>query len=267
VADVEVSRGYRSYRRYDGRRTVRVTAQIDEQLATSVGVNQRLQAAFADVETRYPEVDVRYGGEFEETGEAFANIRRAFPIALVAIYMILAALFRSYLQPLVVTAAIPFGLAGIVLGVGLLDYKVSFVLMYATLGLSGVVVNDSLVMVDFINRARRGGMPLLEAVRQSGARRFRPILLTTLTTVLALLPMALGLQGSSKTYGPFAASIVFGLIVAMVGTLFAVPLVYTALIVNQERIARRLRQWRGRDAPRQERVEPPVVIRPRSRAG
>jgi multidrug efflux pump subunit AcrB len=249
VADVEVTRGYRSYRRYDGRRTVRVTAHVDEQIATSLGVNQRLQAAFADVETRFPEVDVRYGGEFAETGEAFANIRRAFPIAFLAIYMILAALFRSYLQPLVVIAAIPFGLAGIVLGVGLLDYKVSFVLMYATIGLSGVVVNDSLVMVDFINRARRGGMPLLEAVRQSGVRRFRPILLTTLTTVVALLPMALGLQGSSKTYGPFAASIVFGLIVAMVGTLFAVPLVYTSLIVSQERAGRLWRRLRGRRTP------------------
>jgi HAE1 family hydrophobic/amphiphilic exporter-1 len=90
-----------------------------------------------------------------------------------------------------------------------------------------VVVNDSLVMVDFINRAQRGGMPLREAIRLSGSRRFRPILLTTLTTVTALLPMAIGLQGASKTYGPFAAAISFGLLVAMAGTLFVVPLVYT----------------------------------------
>ncbi|MEN8180916.1 MAG: efflux RND transporter permease subunit [Myxococcota bacterium] len=273
VADVEQSRGYRSYRRYDGRRTVRVTANVDEELATSVGVNQRLQAAFADVETRYPQVEVRYGGEFAETNESFAKLGRVFPIALLAIYMILAALFRSYLQPLVVTAAIPFGLAGIVIGVGLLDYRVSFVLMYATIGLTGVVVNDSLVMVDFINRARRAGMPLLEAVRQSGARRFRPILLTTLTTVVALLPMALGLQGSSKTYGPFAASIAFGLIVAMVGTLFAVPLVYTSLIVAQDRVARRWAHFRGHELPPSplEGLEPPrppapLAVRPRSRA-
>jgi multidrug efflux pump subunit AcrB len=124
---------------------------------------------------------------------------------------------------------------GVVFGVGLLGYKVSFILMYATLGLIGVVVNDSLVMVDFINRARAGGMPLRDAVRYSGALRFRPILLTTLTTVMALLPMAVGFGGESKTYGPFAASISFGLIVAMVGTLFAVPLAYTSLIEGVER--------------------------------
>ena len=152
--------------------------------------------------------------------------------------MILAALFRNYLQPVIVLSAIPFGFMGIVLGISLFDYSLSFVLVYASIGLTGVIVNDSLVMVDFINRARREGMELLEAVRLSGARRFRPILLTTLTTVTALLPMAVGLQGSSKTYGPFAASISFGMIVAMVGTLFAVPVVYTVLVHGQASLTR-----------------------------
>jgi HAE1 family hydrophobic/amphiphilic exporter-1 len=185
---------------------------------------------------RYPEVEVIYGGEFQETAKAFANLRAAFPVALLLIYMILAAQFRSYLQPLVVATAIPFGLMGVVAGVGLMGYTVSFDLLYATIGLTGVVVNDSLVMVDFINRARRDGMPLLEAVRQSGARRLRPILLTTFTTALALLPMALGLAGVSKSYGPFAAALTFGLMIAMFGTLFVVPLSYTSLIVLQDRL-------------------------------
>jgi len=236
VAEVEVARGYRAFHRYDGKRTVAVLAQVDNERATSLSANQGLQAHFADLETRHPQLDVRYGGEFEESGEAFADLGRAFPVALVAIYMILAALFRSYLQPLVVVTAVPFAFVGIVLGVSIFDYNVSFVLLYAAIGLTGVVVNDSLVMVDFINRARRDeGLELIEAVRQSGARRFRPILLTTLTTVVALLPMAFGLQGASKTYGPFAASISFGLIVATIGTLFAVPLAYTSLLSAQAR--------------------------------
>lgn len=249
VAEVEVTRGYRAFRRYDGKRTVSVLAQVDEKQETSITANQKLRAAFADLEQRFPELDVRYGGEFETTGEAFADLFRAFPVALVSIYMILAALFRSYFQPFVVVTAVPFAFLGIIVGVAALDYNVSFVLLYAAIGLTGVVVNDSLVMVDFINRARRDGMDLLEAVRQSGARRFRPILLTTLTTVVALLPMALGLQGSSKTYGPFAASIAFGLIVAMVGTLFAVPLSYTSLIVGQQRLAAAWDRFRGRTRP------------------
>jgi len=248
VADVELARGFLAYRRYDERRTVTVFAEVDDNVTTSASVNGRLRARFADVEIRYPGVSVDYSGEFESQGEAFADLARVFPVALVAIYMLLAALFRNYLQPIVVVAAIPFGLMGVVFGVGLLDYNVSFILMYATLGLTGVVVNDSLVMVDFINRARAGGMPLREAVRHSGALRFRPILLTTLTTVMALLPMALGFGGTSKTYGPFAASISFGLIFAMVGTLFGVPLVYTTLIEGQDRARawwRRVRRQAG----------------------
>ncbi len=238
VADVEITRGFLSYKRYDERRTVTVFADVDRDVTTPSAANQSLAARFADLEARYPGVEVKYGGEFESQGEAFADLARAFPVAFVAIYMLLAALFRNYLQPLVVAAAIPFGLMGVVFGVGLLGYKVSFILMYATIGLTGVVVNDSLVMVDFINRARDAGVPLRDAVRQSGVIRFRPILLTTLTTVMALLPMALGFGGESKTYGPFAASISFGLIFAMIGTLFAVPLAYTSLIEGQERLGR-----------------------------
>lgn len=240
VADVDVSRGYRAFHRYDSRRTVSVMAQVDGQLATSVSVNRELQAHFAGLEQRFPQLEVRYEGEFAESTEAFSNLIAVFPAAVVAIYMILAALFRSYLQPLVVITAVPFGFAGIVAGVAIFDYSISFMLMYAAVGLTGVIVNDSLVMVDFINRARRDGMALRDAVRQSGIRRFRPILLTTLTTVFALLPMAFGMQGSSKSYGPFAAAISFGLIIAMIGTLFVVPLSYLSLIHWQERV----RNWR-----------------------
>jgi len=239
VADVEFSRGYQALSHYDGTRAVTVYADVDEEQATSVSANRALETHFADLGTRYPEVEVIYGGEFQETAKALGNLGAAFPVALLLIYMILAAQFRSYLQPLVIATAIPFGLMGVVAGVGIMGYTISFGLLYATIGLTGVVVNDSLVMVDFINRARRDGMPLLEAVRQSGARRLRPILLTTLTTALALLPMALGLAGVSKSYGPFAAALTFGLMIAMFGTLFAVPLSYTSLIVLQERLRRR----------------------------
>jgi len=250
VADIELDRGYLAYHRRGGRRAVSVFAQVDDELATSRSANQALQAHFSDLESRFPDLEIRYGGEFEDSAEAFADLGRAFPVALVAIYMILAALFRSYLQPLVVVTAVPFAFVGIILGVALLDYSVSFVLLYAAIGLTGVVVNDSLVMVDFINRGRRDeGLPLLEAVRQSGVRRFRPILLTTLTTVVALMPMALGLQGASKTYGPFAAAIAFGLMIAMVGTLFAVPLSYTSLIMGQRRITGWWQQRRGPASP------------------
>ncbi len=139
------------------------------------------------------------------------NTVAASPVAFLMIYMILATLFRSHAQPIIVLTSVPVGFARIVFGVGLLDYNVSFNLLYASVGLAGVVVNDALVLIDFTNRARRVGMPLAKAVIQAGAQRLRPVILTTLTTVVALLPMALGIQGASKSYGPFAASIAFGL--------------------------------------------------------
>ncbi|MFP8875562.1 MAG: efflux RND transporter permease subunit, partial [Myxococcota bacterium] len=235
VADLEVTRGYLAYRRFEGKRAVTVFGDVDDDLATSTSVNRDLESRFADIRARFPQVDIIYGGEYQESNEAIASTVAAFPVVLLLIYMILAALFRSYTQPFIVLTSIPLGFAGIVFGVGIFDYTVSFNLLYASVGLTGVVVNDALVLVDFINRARAGGMPLSEAVMQAGARRLRPVILTTMTTVAALLPMALGLQGASLSYGPFASSIAFGLLFAMVGTLFVIPLSYSTLARAEER--------------------------------
>lgn len=246
VADLDVTRGYLAYRRVDAKRSVTVFADVDDDLATSLSVGRTLEARFADIQARYPEVDLVYGGEYQESNEALANTFAAFPVALGLIYMLLATLFRSYVQPLIVLTSVPVGFAGIVFGLALLDYKFSFNLVYASVGLAGVVVNDALVLVDFINRARRGGMPLLDAVAQAGAQRLRPVILTTMTTVAALLPMALGLLGASKSYGPFAATIAFGLLFAMVGTLFVIPLSYATLALFEERLLRLWGALRGR---------------------
>jgi len=238
VARLEVTRGYLAYRRVDGKRAVTVFADVDDDLATSISVNRDLEARFADIRKRFPAADLVYGGEYQESNESMRETLAAFPVALVAIYMLLATLFRSYTQPLIVLTSVPLGFAGIIFGVLVRDYSVSFNLLYAAVGLSGVVVNDSLVLVDFINRARREGMPLLEAVAQAGAQRLRPVILTTMTTVVALLPMAFGLQGSSKSYGPFAAAIAFGLLFAMVGTLFVIPLSYASFASFEARAKR-----------------------------
>ena len=235
VATLDVTRGYLAYRRVDGKRAVTVFASVDDDLSTSISVNRDLEARFADVRERFPAVDLIYGGEYEESNESLRETFAAFPVALLGIYMLLATLFRSYSQPFIVLTSVPLGFAGIIFGVGVLDYNIDFNLLYAAVGLSGVVVNDALVLVDFINRARREGVPLLEAVAQSGAKRLRPVILTTMTTVVALLPMAFGLQGSSKSYGPFAAAIAFGLLFAMVGTLFVIPLSYASFASFEER--------------------------------
>jgi len=250
VANLEITRGFLADRRIDGKRAVTVFADVDDDLATSISVNRDLEARFADIRERYPQVDIIYGGEYQEGNEAMANTFAAFPVALLMIYMILATLFRSYAQPFIVLTSVPLGFAGIAFGVELMNYNVTFDMLYASVGLSGVVVNDALVLLDFINRARRGGLPLMDAVIQAGSQRLRPVVLTTMTTVVALLPMAMGLQGSSKSYGPFAASIAFGLLFAMIGTLFVVPLSYVSLASVDDR---RRRLW-ARFKDRRERL-------------
>jgi HAE1 family hydrophobic/amphiphilic exporter-1 len=188
-----------------------------------------MEAKFSELALRYPGVDVIYGGEYQITDNSFGQMRQAFILALIAIYGILAAQFRSYVQPLIVMSVIGFSFIGVIMGNYLLDYSLSMFVIYAMVGLAGIVVNDSLVLIDFINHERARGASAVDAIRSASGKRFRPILLTTVTTVAGLLPMALGVTGKSVVYGPFAASIVFGLSVASVLTLFLVPALYLGL--------------------------------------
>jgi len=229
VGRVGLQRGYQRLYHYDARRAVVVYADVDSQQTSSVQVNRALQARFEDVPRQHPGVSLVFGGEFEATNEAFSDMRRAFVIALLAIYAILSAQFRSYLQPLVVMSVIVFAFVGVVLGMIVFGHALSMYVIYAMVGLAGVVVNDSLVLIDFVNRERARGTPVEAAVRLAGGRRFRAILLTTLTTIAGLLPMALGVSGASPVFGPFAAAIVAGLGVASGLTLFVVPSLYLAL--------------------------------------
>jgi len=247
VATVSLERGYQQLHHYGARRAVVVYADVDNEHASSVSVNEALKARFADIPQRYPGVDLVFGGEFEATNEAFSEMARALLIALFAIYGILAAQFRSYLQPLVVMCVIAFAFTGVVFGMYLWDYALSMYVIYATVGLAGVVVNDSLVLIDFVNRERASGASALRAVQVAGQRRFRAILLTTLTTIAGLLPMAMGISGASPVFGPFAAAIVAGLGVASLLTLFVVPSLYLLL----EDLKQRLTPGRGPETPGQ----------------
>jgi HAE1 family hydrophobic/amphiphilic exporter-1 len=252
VADIDVTRGFQRLYHFDTRRAVVVYADVDDEQATSVGVNQYMQRRFADVPERYPGVNLVFGGEFQATDEAFADMGRAFLLAVVAIYGILAAQFRSYLQPFIVMSVIGFSFIGVTVGMWTMNtliggYFLSMYVLYAIVGLAGIVVNDSLVLIDFVNAERRRGTPPAEAVRAASARRFRPILLTTLTTVTGLLPMALGLTGYSRVFGPFATAIVFGLMSASLLTLFVVPSLYLALEDLRAAAARRLASRRAPD--------------------
>ncbi len=234
VASIDLVRGYQRLYHYDAKRAVVVYAQVEEAQATSLSVNREMQSRFADVSGRYPGVNLIFGGEFQVTDETFGQMRRAFLIAVLAIYAILAAQFRSYAQPLVVMSVVAFAYIGVVVGMWILNvtlggYAMSMYVMYGLVGLAGIVVNDSLVLIDFVNQERSRGTPPFEAVRLASRWRFRPIMLTTLTTVAGLLPMALGFGGKSPVFAPFATAIVFGLMAASMLTLFVVPSLYLAI--------------------------------------
>ena len=234
VANIALERGYERLYHYQAQRAVVVYADVDNEEATSVSVNEEMRARFRDVPQRYPGVNLVFGGEYQATDDAFADMRRAFLLAVVAIFAILAAQFRSYSQPLIVMSVIAFSFIGVTVGMWAMNalvggYALSMYVLYAIVGLAGIVVNDSLVLIDFVNRQRERGASPDDAIRTASHRRFRPILLTTLTTVVGLLPMALGLTGYSRVFGPFAAAIVFGLAVTSLLTLFVVPALYLSL--------------------------------------
>jgi len=229
VAHQQSVRGPASLYHYDGDRVVLVTADVDTSITDSTKVNQALMARFEGIERSHPNVSLYFGGEFEETQKSFDSLKRAFLIAILLIFTILAAQFRSYTAPLVIMSVVPFSFVGVALGLVLLGFPFTILAFIAIVGLSGVVVNDSLVLLDFIRRRHKETGDCAAAVREGCRLRMRAVILTTVTTVFGLLPMALGITGHSKIWSPFAATITFGLTLAMFITLYLVPAVYTAM--------------------------------------
>jgi HAE1 family hydrophobic/amphiphilic exporter-1 len=227
VADLHFEQTYVSRYHYDGKRAVQITADVDTEAGTDANVvNRAILEEFKPLENEDPGLTIHAGGQFEETQESFSGLWRSALIAVALMYLILASQFRSYLQPLVVLMAVGFGMIGMVLGLVTYRYPFTVVTGIAMVGLSGVVVNDALVLLDFINKERARGAPLLEALHAGCRRRVRPILLTTLTTVFGLAPMALGVGGYSKIWSPFAMSMCWGLLMATGLTLVLVPAFY-----------------------------------------
>jgi HAE1 family hydrophobic/amphiphilic exporter-1 len=226
LTSVSAKRGPAALYHYDGERVVLVTADLDPKITDAPTINRELKAAFEDIPRKHPGVTLTFGGEFEETQKSFDSLYRAFAIAVVLIFTILAAQFRSYSLPIVIMSVVPFSFVGVVLGLGVLGFPFTIMAFIAIVGLSGVVVNDSLVLLDFIVRYRPQCASSIEAAERACRTRLRPIMLTTITTVFGLLPMALGVTGKSKVWSPFAATITFGLGLAMFLTLYLVPCVY-----------------------------------------
>ena len=236
VAAVQPGYGFASIKRVDRNRTVNVTASVDASVTTSGAVAADLRSRILpDVLANHPGVTYVFEGLQATQSEAIGGLQIGFSIALFGIFALLAIPLKSYMQPLIIMSAIPFGLVGAIWGHVVLDLDVTMFSMLGLVALSGVVVNDSLVMVDLINRKRREHVDIPTAVREAGVSRFRPILLTSVTTFAGLAPLMSNRSSEAAFLVPMAVSLAFGVLFATFITLVLVPTWY--LILEDTRAA------------------------------
>ncbi len=230
VAQLEIGEGLSSIERKDRKRAINVTADVDLSISNGNEVIASItKNILPTILKKYNSVNYSLEGEQQEQGENLKSLGKNFLLAMIVVYMLLAIPFKSYFQPLVVMSSIPFGITGAVVGHILMGMNLSVLSMMGIVALTGVVVNDSLVMVDFINRYRDEGNTIRAAVLEAGPRRFRPIFLTSLTTFVGLIPLILEKSTQAKFMIPMAVSLSFGVLFATAITLLLVPVSYLTL--------------------------------------
>jgi multidrug efflux pump subunit AcrB len=223
-AEVEPGRGV--IRHYNLRRTTTVQANLDKDVTDTVAANNFIKAEWEKVRTQHPGVDLDFSGELEDIEESLAAMQALFLLGVGLIYLILAAQFRSYWQPLMILVTVPLAFTGVAFGLAISGNPLSLYTLYGVIALSGIAVNSAIVLIDAANSRLAAGMGTAHSIVQAGRRRVVPILITTTTTVGGLFALAFGIGGKSLLWGPVAASIVWGLVFSTMLTLFIVPLLY-----------------------------------------
>jgi multidrug efflux pump subunit AcrB len=227
---VEEGRGFSEINRTDRKRVINVTARVDAKTANAEDILADMQATVLDELTSdYPGLVYDLEGQEKERRDSLESLVKGFLMALFLIYCLLAVPFRSYLQPFIIMSAIPFGFVGAILGHLIMGFDLSILSIFGLVALTGVVVNDSLLLVNFANERRRAGMELVQAVMEAAQRRFRPIVLTSLTTSLGLTPIILEKSLQAQFLIPMAVSLGFGILFATMITLLLVPSLYLIL--------------------------------------
>ncbi len=224
-AEFNMEPGYLN--RFQGQRAITLTADLKPGAPlTSPMIIKEVEDFYAGIRSQYSGASLNFAGEHESTQKSFTSLAYAFFIAIVIMYLILAAQFQSYLQPLIIISAVVFALIGVVFGTVVSRTLFTVNSFVAVIGVTGVVVNDSLVLVEFINKCYQKGMKRYDALIKATHIRLRPILLTTLTTTLGLLPMALGIPEYSVIWGSMAMTFVTGLCTATFLTIIIIPLLW-----------------------------------------
>jgi HAE1 family hydrophobic/amphiphilic exporter-1 len=225
VANMEVEQGPSEIHRLGSKRCAIVTSNVSGRDLGSVAVDieERLRGLALPANISW-----ELGGQNEEMSTSFRSLKIAILLAVFLVYLVMAAQFESFVYPLIIMFTVPLAMMGAIFGLKLTGISVSVIAIIGAIMLAGIVVNNGIVLVDRINQLRRK-LPLTEAIQRAGHERFRPILMTTATTVLALLPMALGLGEGAELRAPLAVTVISGLLLATLLTLVVVPVVYSLL--------------------------------------
>jgi multidrug efflux pump subunit AcrB len=229
IASVEVQEGLKTINRKNHKQVVDVTAEVDDSKANSKEILNMINESFLpDIAAKY-NVTYKFEGETKETNQSMSSLLIGFPLAMFVVYFIIASIFKSYIQPLVIMTVIPFGLIGAIIGHFIFGMAVTIMSIFGMVALSGIVVNDAIVLIEGINLRLESGMSFHEALREGGKRRFRAILLTTLTTFFGLMPIILEKSIQAQVIIPMAISIAFGVLFATVITLIFIPCLLAVL--------------------------------------
>ena len=224
VASFEETRSFVTIDRVDGLRVISIDADVDETVTTPNAVTAFIQSEILPaLAVEHPRLIISSEGQARSQAEEMATLVRNFLIAILAIYALIASVLKSYFQPLVIMAIIPFGLVGAIFGHMLLGFDLSFLSLFGVVALSGVIINDSIVLIDYFNKRQREGGDKTDNIIDAVQRRFRPIMITTLTTFIGLLPMISETSIQAQFLIPMALSIAFGLAFASIAILLLVP--------------------------------------------
>ncbi len=230
VATIQYGLGYSTINRTDQKRVIDVTATVSGKKANAEEIVADLQAGILkQLAADYPGLSYSLEGEGKERRESMDSMKKGFILAMFGVYALLAIPFRSYMQPFIIMASIPFGIIGAILGHLIMGFDISILSMFGIVALSGVVVNDSLLLIDYVNQRRREGIHIADALMTAGIRRFRPILLTSLTTFFGLAPLIFERSFQAQFLIPMALSLAYGVMAATGITLLLIPSLYYVL--------------------------------------
>jgi multidrug efflux pump subunit AcrB len=231
----DTRRGPGVIKHYNLRRTITVEGNLDSDKINSLQVREALHTAWEAQRSRFPRTDLDFSGELEDVEESLESMKVLFLLGVGLIYLILAAQFRSYWQPMMILATVPLAFTGVAVGLLASGSPLSLYTLYGVIALTGIVVNSAIVLIDAANERLKAGMSVLHAAIYAARRRVVPIIITTSTTVGGLFSLAAGIGGYSLLWGPVAGAIVWGLGVATVLTLFVMPVLYIACMTGAVR--------------------------------